>query len=103
MSAITSTSSTWVHTFKLPERFSRVTTEALENGGITKKMRIEIVNMIAFKMLEHTDMPTSEEYSAVSRMLITKHPALKDSIGNGYVSSYTWNVLLKLIVKTFRV
>lgn len=81
MSAITSTSSTWVHTFKLPERFSRATTEDLES--IIKKMYLEIVNMIAFKMLEHTDRPTSEEYNAVSRMLITKHPALKDSIENG--------------------
>ena len=74
-----------------------------EKGGITKKMRIEIVNMIAFKMLEHTDRPTSEEYTVVSRMLITKHPVLKDSIGNAYVSSYTLNLLLHLIVKTFRV
>lgn len=53
-------------------------------------MRIEIVNMVAFKMLEHTNRPTSE-YTVVSRMLITKHPVLKDLIGNGYVSSYTLN------------
>lgn len=103
MSATSSTPSTWLHTFKLPERFSRATTEAIERGekgDVTKKMRIEIVNMIAFKMLEHTERPTSEEYTVVSRMLITKHPVLKDSVGNGYVSLFTLNWL---IVETFRV
>lgn len=66
-------------------------------------MRIEIVNMVAFKMLEHTDRPTPEEYTVVSRMLITKHPVLKDLVGNGYVNSYTLNLLFISIVKTFRV
>ena len=80
--------------------------EAIASGdtkNIKKKMRIEIVSMVAFKVLEHTDRPTSEEYTVVSRMLITKHPVLKDLVGNGYVNSYTLNLLFISIVKTFRV
>jgi len=60
--------------------------EAVETGDITRKVRIEVVNRVAFAMMEHTTRPTSEEYTVVSRMIVTKHPVLKDSIGNGYVS-----------------
>ena len=80
--------STWLPSFEIPEKFSRTTMEALTTGIVSKRARSEIVNVVAHKVLEHTERPTSEEYTTVSRMLINKHPKLKDTIGNGYVSSH---------------
>ena len=34
-----------------------------------------------------TRCPSKEEYTAVSKQLVQKYPVLKDSTGNGYVSS----------------
>lgn len=62
--------------------------EAMERGVIKKGARTDIINMVAFKVFEHTSRPTSEEYTTVCRMLIVKHPVLKDKVGNGYVSSH---------------
>lgn len=87
-SDVSVTTSTWLHTFKIPESFSRATMEAMERGVIKKGARTDIINMVAFKVFEHTSRPTSEEYTTVCRMLIVKHPVLKDKVGNGYVSSH---------------
>ena len=54
--------------------------------AITKKVRIKVINMIAFSILGHTERPTSEEYTTVCKKLISKYPVLRDTIGNGYVS-----------------
>ena len=37
--------------------------------------------------IRHTQYPTPEEYNEVCKILIQKHPILKDTIGNGYVSN----------------
>ena len=59
--------------------------EAIQKVSITKKVRMEVINVIAFSILSHTERPTSEEYTTVCRMLISKYPVLRDAIGNGYV------------------
>ena len=87
-SDVSVTTSTWLHTFKIPESFSRATMEAMERGVIVKDARTDIINMVAFKISEDTSRPTSDEYTTVCRMLIVKHPVLKYKIGNGYVSSH---------------
>jgi len=55
---------------------------------LKRAYRIEIINSIALKMLEHTMHPTSEEYTAVCRLLTDRYPFLKDTAGNGHVSSH---------------
>ncbi len=51
--------STWLHKFKVPERFSRKTTEAIADGVISKGVRV-VVASVALQMLQHTQTPTSE-------------------------------------------
>ena len=56
---------------------------------LTKGQRVEIIEVVAYRVLAHTEYPTSHEYNAVCQSLITKYPNIKDTIGNGYVSSFT--------------
>ena len=74
----------WLGSFKIPDQFSRATMERLEKKEITDATRNEI---IALPIYQQTTHPTSEEYTRVCKMLIEKYPILKDSCGNGYVSS----------------
>ena len=53
---------------------------------LTKGVRTEAINMIAFEMLTETSYPTSEDYREVCRKLVEMYPVLKDTIGNGYES-----------------
>ena len=74
--------SAWVNSC-VPDTFSRRTREGIEKGVVTRGQRIEIIEVIAYNMLAHTEYPSSAEYNGV---LIVKYPTLKDPIGNGYVS-----------------
>ena len=55
---------------------------------LTKGQRVEIIEVVAYRVLAHTEYPTSHEYNAICQSLITKYPNIKDTIGNGYVSSF---------------
>ena len=79
-------SSSWFTKFKIPE-FSVKTKEALTSNKISKGVRSEIVSCLGFEMWRHTKYPTGDEYNAVCSMLVNEYPALKDTIGNGYVSA----------------
>lgn len=79
-------SSSWIGSFKIPEKFSRATMKVLSEEVITDKARIEIVSAIALQAYQHTTYPTSEEYTTMCRKLIERYPFLKDKIGNGIVS-----------------
>ena len=76
--------SCWI---KIPDLFSRTTMHALATKVITKSARIEIVAAIAFHVYTHTQYPTSQEYTEVCEKLVQKYPVLKDTVGNGYVST----------------
>ncbi len=52
--------SSWLHRFKVPERFSTSTTEAIEKGVISKGVRIEIVAAVAMQIMQYTMTPTSK-------------------------------------------
>ena len=77
----------------VPDVFSRWTREGIEKGVITRGQRVEIITVLAHLMLAHTEFPLSAEYNGVC--VISKYPTLKDTIGNGYVS--TQSVLFLLL------
>ena len=54
---------------------------------LTKGQTIEIIEVIAYRLLAHTEYPTSADYDALCQCLITKYPNIKDTIANGYVRS----------------
>jgi len=60
--------------------------EIHSKGEITKGTRQEIIVSLGWEVWKHTQFPTSEEYNGICQSLVQKHPDLKDTIGNGYVS-----------------
>lgn len=76
--------------FSIP-RFSRSTEQSITRNEITRSVRIEIITSLAHELWSHTQFPTSAEYTAVCQMLVSRHPSLKDTIGNGYVSVQSLN------------
>ena len=72
------------------------TKEALEANKISKGVQSEIVACLGFEVWRHTKYPTGEEYNAVCSMLVCTYPALKDTIGNGYVSTVVVNIYTML-------
>ena len=58
-----------------------------EGSSLTRKQRIEITEVMAYRILAHTEFPTSAEYNAVCQAL-AKFPTTTDSIGTGYVSNF---------------
>lgn len=72
--------------YKIPENFSKKVMDSIEEGIITKAIRSEIITVVALGMWQCTTQPTSDEYTSISRSLVQKHPILKDTNGNGYVS-----------------
>lgn len=62
--------------------------ERIKNEEVTDASRNEIISAIAVPMYQQTMYPKSEEYTTICKKLIDKYPVLKDSCGNGYVSSY---------------
>ena len=71
----------------------------LSEEMITEKARVEINSAIAIQVHQHTEYPTSEEYTGVCRKLIQRYPFVKDKVGNGIVSSAA--ITLILISLTF--
>ena len=66
----------------------------LSEETITEKARVEMIIALAIQAHQHTDYPTSEEYTTACRKLIERYPFLKDEVGNGIVSSASiilWN------------
>ena len=59
-----------------------------EGSSLTRKQRIEITEVMAYRILAHTEFPTSAEYNAVCQALVAKFPTTTDSIGTGYVSNF---------------
>lgn len=54
-------SSSWLGSFKIPEKFSKITMKTLSEEMITEKARVEIISAIAIQVHQHTEYPTSEE------------------------------------------
>ena len=54
---------------------------------VTDGVRCEIVNAICIPWYPVCPYPSKEEFTAVSVQLVQKYPILRDSTGNGYVSS----------------
>jgi hypothetical protein len=79
------TSSSWISSCT-PDTFSRRTREGIAKGVLTRGQRIDITEVIAYRMLAHTEFPTSAEYNGVCQALVEKYPTIKDTVGNGYVS-----------------
>jgi len=77
--------SEWLLKFKIPQ-FSRKTCESIQKSQVSKGVRTEIVSCIAWEIWQCTQFPSSEDYSAVCKMLVQQYPILRDTIGNGYVS-----------------
>lgn len=87
----TSSSSSWLGSFQIPEKYSKVTMERLREEVMTDKLRQEIISAIAIQIYQHTMYPSSEEYTTVCRKLIERYPYLKDKVGNGIVSIATYS------------
>ena len=86
----------WHHEFTIPEEntFSGSAQRAFTTGVITSKAKREIIQVLRTMMIAHTVYPTSEQYTYVSQLLISKYPKLKGPIGNGYVSALTYAFML---------
>ncbi len=65
--------------------FSRHCMQDIENGIISKGTRTEIIHTLGTMMWNHVQSPSSFEYTEICHKLITKHPILKDAIGNRLV------------------
>lgn len=50
----------WLHQFKVPDRFSAKTMEGIAKGVISKALWVEVVASIATQMLQYTMTPTQE-------------------------------------------
>lgn len=61
------------------------TMSSIKSGVPTRKARDEVINSLATLIMVHTLRPSPDDYSAVCKKLIQKHPILKDNIGSGYV------------------
>lgn len=66
---MTTGSSTWLHKFKVPERFSTKAMKAMEDGVISKGVRVEVIGTVATQMLQHTLHPTHEVCISFSEIL----------------------------------
>ena len=60
-----------------------------KGSSLTRKQRIEITEVIAYRILAHTEFPTSAEYNAVCQALVAKFPTTSNSIGTGYVNNFS--------------
>ena len=80
-----SVSSGWSSSFTVPD-FSCKAMEALEKKEVTKGVRSEIVNVVAYEIWRYTQFPKSEDYNSVCLAVVNKYPILKDTIGTPFVS-----------------
>ena len=61
--------------------------DAVRTGVVEGSARREIIQVLRTYITAHTIQPTSEQYKAVCRDLITKYPKLSDEEGKiSYVS-----------------
>jgi len=76
-------------TFTIPEvsTFSGFVKEAIKTGIVSSKVRREITQVLRTYMVAHTVYPTSEQYTTICRKLITKYPALRDTLGTTHIVS----------------
>ena len=42
---------------------------------------------MAWEIWKYTQYPTADDYNTICKLLVQKRPTLKDTIGNGYVST----------------
>ena len=85
----TSEPTDWHLQFAIPElkSFSQHVKSAVDTGIVTGRARREIIQVLRTYMTAHTVYPTSEQYKAVCKKLITKFPSFKDEEGTRYVST----------------
>ena len=61
--------------------------DAVRTGVVGGSARMEIIQILRTYITAHTIQPTSEQYKAVYRDLITKYPKLSDEEGKiSYIS-----------------
>ena len=65
----------------------------LENGLLTDRDRIYMVQTIATVLMTYVQRPSLDCCNAVAQSIIDKYPFLKDSVGEGQVCSYLGNCL----------
>ena len=56
------------------------------NGIMPTTARIEIIDAMYTRMIQHRPYPTSHEYTVICHRLVEKFPNLRDSVGSGIVS-----------------
>ena len=61
--------------------------QAIESGVITTTARRRIISVLRGIIVQYSLYPTSEQYNAVCRALISKYPKLKDTctLGSEFV------------------
>jgi len=89
----------WLLNFTLPQ-FSAKTEKSIQRGEVTKGVRSEVIAALAWEVWRHTQYPTFEEYNEICQSLVRKHPILRDTIGNGYVSLFVHSYIAPTFVLT---
>lgn len=74
--------------FCFPE-FSNSALEEIRTKTVRASTRTEVIESIGRQMWNHTKTPSSEEYTTVCRILVSKFPVLEDTTGNGIVSWFS--------------
>lgn len=83
---VTGNDSNWISKYSTPQ-FSRKTEDCIRKSEITRSNRTEIITAMAWEIWKYTRYPTADDYYTICKLLVQKHPTLKDTIGNGYVST----------------
>lgn len=71
---------------QIPTRFSKRKMKAIDKTKMTKNARVEIVDSLYTRMLQHADYPSSHQYTTAVRRLVETYPNLKDKTDTGFVS-----------------
>ena len=79
--------SSWEESFTVPVQYSAVVMAALLSGHIIGKVRNQISQDVATKMLSYCKYPSKEQYETVALKLVEAFPVLKDTLPPGHVSS----------------
>lgn len=83
----------WHLNFAIPDlrTFSASVRDAVRTGVIEGRARREIIQVLRTYVTAHTVNPTSKQYKAVCRALVTKYPNLKDGeVGKSSFVSKIW-------------
>ena len=54
--------------------------DASKKEILTKKVQLEVVNVLAMQVFQHTLYPTPDEYTYVCSELLDKHEVLQDKL-----------------------